>query len=69
MLTAETHGAGVIVPTQTEIIHPPHLGLSINSDVDADESQIVERVVKIDLSEIAIAKARASRDRLCLSLN
>lgn len=63
-LTAETLGARIIVPTHAKIIHPPDLGLAGNSDVDADESQIGEVVVKVDEGEIAVAESRASRDGL-----
>ena len=70
-MTAETHGARVVVPTQSKIIHPPDLWLAINSGVDADESQVGEVVIKIDEGEIAITgnNVSTSRHNLCLSRN
>jgi hypothetical protein len=68
LLTAETHGARIVVPAQTKVIHPPDLRLIVNRDVNTDESQIGELVVEIDQGELAVARSNisASRNSLCL---
>lgn len=60
--TAKTSGAGVIVPTQTKVIHPPDLWLLSNGDIDADECQILKGIVEGDGSQSAVRKSRAGWD-------
>lgn len=53
-LTTETRGAGIVGPTQAEVIHPPDLRFQFNSKADADIVKILEGGVQVDGNELAI---------------
>ncbi len=60
--TAEASLARIVVPAQTEIVHPPDLWLVSDSDVDADGVEVLEAVVKGNRCESTVCKSRAGGD-------
>ena len=66
-LPAQAGGAGVVVPTQAKIIHPPDLGFIRDGDVDTDEGQILEGGIKVDGKKITVSKCWTGRNRDGLS--
>ncbi len=65
-LATEALRARVVSPSQAEIIHPPKLRFSSNSDVDADLIEVLECRVEGDRNELAMGDSRASLD--CVSV-
>lgn len=66
LYAAKTGLTGVVVPTQTKIVHPPDrwLGLLfIDGDVNADKSEIDECAIKLNGREGAVGKRWAGWDR------
>lgn len=59
---AEAGLARVVVPAQTEVVHPPDLWLVSDSDVDADGVEVLEAVVKGNRCESAVCESRAGGD-------
>jgi hypothetical protein len=49
--TAQTYIAGIVIPAQTDVIHPPDLWLRINSDIDTDRVQVLKSPIKCDGSQ------------------
>ena len=45
LLAAQSSIAGVIIPGQIQIVHPPDLVLFSDGGVDAETSQVLEGVV------------------------
>jgi len=63
--------ASVIVPAHSEIIHPPNLFLTCDSDVDSNGTHILEASIKSNRNQRTPRKTRTSwsRDELSVHLN
>jgi len=65
--TCQASSAGIVEPTQTEIIHPEALDLTLDVGIKAQSTELIELVVEADGSQTAIIKVRARRDGEVLS--
>jgi hypothetical protein len=54
--------ARVVEPAQTQVVHPPDLGLVSDSDVDADGVEVLEAIVEGNRCESAVCESRAGGD-------
>jgi hypothetical protein len=59
-LTAEAGGAGVVIPAQAEIIHPPNLGGGSDSDIDANRVEVSEAAVEVHRGKRTVIESWAS---------
>lgn len=60
--TAETGLARIVVPAETEVVHPPDLWLVSDSDVDADGVKVLEAIVEGNRCESAVCESRTGGD-------
>jgi hypothetical protein len=51
--------ARIVIPAQTEIVHPPDLWLVSDSDVDVDGFEVLEAIVEGNRCESAVCESRA----------
>lgn len=60
--TCQASFAGIVEPTQTEIVHPKVLDLALDVGIKAQSAELIKLVVEVDLPQTAIVKIRAWRD-------
>jgi len=59
-LAAQACGAGVVVPAQAEIVHPPDLRCGCDSDIDANGVKVCEAEVKIHRGKCTVVESWTS---------
>lgn len=57
-LPAKTHDAGIVIPAEAKVIHPPDLGEQHGGRADANNIQVLERIIQGDRLKRAIGACR-----------
>jgi hypothetical protein len=68
-LTAQACSAGVVVPAQAEVIHPPDFRSGSDSDIDTNRVKVLERVVKGNTGKCTVVESGTGRDSDALGGN
>jgi hypothetical protein len=61
-LAAQAYGAGVVVPAQAEVIHPPDLGFGCDCDIDSNRVKVLELIIEGNPGKGAVGESRTGWD-------